>query len=51
MIDDAVGDEAEAEEDAQSAVDGSDVGFHISVWVQGGNVGWPCSTTPARPCG
>ncbi len=41
VIDDAVGDEAEAEDDAQSAVDGSDVGFHISVGVRGENVCWP----------
>jgi hypothetical protein len=41
VIDDAEGDEAEAEEDAQGAVDGSDVGFHISLWVRGVNVCWP----------
>jgi hypothetical protein len=38
VIDDAVGDEAEAEEDAQGAIDSSDVGFHISVGVRGENV-------------
>ena len=41
VIDDAVGDEAEADDDAQGAIDGSNVGFHISVWVRGGNVGSP----------
>jgi hypothetical protein len=30
VIDDAVGDEAEAEDDAQGAIDGSDVGFHMA---------------------
>jgi hypothetical protein len=36
VIDDTVGDKAEADEDAQSAVDDSDVGFHgvVLVWVK-----------------
>ena len=41
VIDDAVGNEAEAEDDAEGAIDSSDVWFHVRIWVRGVNVCWP----------